>query len=82
MAVGRVRRGGDRALDRRACELLEERDERIGADIVRRAVEAPMRQMATNAGGDGSIVVGWEANLAGSRRAARWQGGVRTFFRP
>ena len=32
-------------------------DERIGADIVRRAVEAPMRQIATNAGVDGSIVI-------------------------
>jgi chaperonin GroEL len=32
-------------------------DERIGADIVRRALEAPMRQIAANAGVDGSIVV-------------------------
>ncbi|MCC6781422.1 MAG: chaperonin GroEL [Planctomycetes bacterium] len=32
-------------------------DERIGADIVRRALEAPIRQIAVNAGVDGSIVV-------------------------
>ncbi|MFN9274273.1 MAG: chaperonin GroEL [Planctomycetota bacterium] len=32
-------------------------DERIGCDIVRRAVEAPMRQIAANAGVDGSIVI-------------------------
>jgi chaperonin GroEL len=32
-------------------------DERIGAEIVRRAIEAPIRQIAKNAGVDGSIVV-------------------------
>jgi chaperonin GroEL len=32
-------------------------DERIGADIVRRALESPLRQIARNAGVDGSIVV-------------------------
>ena len=32
-------------------------DERSGADIVRRALESPMRQIAINAGVDGSIVV-------------------------
>ena len=32
-------------------------DERIGADIVRRALESPLRQIAVNAGVDGSIVV-------------------------
>ena len=32
-------------------------DERIGAQIVRRAVEAPLRQIASNAGIDGSIVI-------------------------
>ncbi|MFN9914624.1 MAG: TCP-1/cpn60 chaperonin family protein, partial [Pirellulaceae bacterium] len=31
-------------------------DERIGADIVLRALEAPMRQIADNAGIDGSVV--------------------------
>ncbi len=32
-------------------------DEQIGVDIIRRALEAPIRQIAENAGGDGSIVV-------------------------
>ncbi len=32
-------------------------DERIGADIVRRALEAPLRQIAENAGIEGSIAV-------------------------
>jgi len=32
-------------------------DEKIGAQIVRRALEAPLRQIAANAGVDGSIVV-------------------------
>ncbi len=33
-------------------------DQRVGIDIVRRAIQAPVRQIAENAGGDGSIVVG------------------------
>jgi chaperonin GroEL len=36
---------------------LEESDEQIGVDIVRRAVEEPMRMIVQNAGGEGSIVV-------------------------
>ncbi|MEY2982513.1 MAG: 60 kDa chaperonin [Planctomycetota bacterium] len=41
-----------------AIEKMElKADERIGADIVRRALEAPIRQIAANAGVDGSIVV-------------------------
>jgi chaperonin GroEL len=32
-------------------------DEKIGAGIVRRALEAPMRQIAENAGQDGAVVV-------------------------
>lgn len=32
-------------------------DEKIGADIIRRAVEAPLRQLANNAGVEGAIVV-------------------------
>jgi len=48
-------------------------DERIGAEIVRRAIESPIRQIAKNAGVDGSIVVqtvltkkdlGWGYNAA------------------
>ena len=33
-------------------------DQRVGIDIVRRALSAPIRQIVANAGGDGSIVVG------------------------
>ena len=36
---------------------LEERDEQIGASIVRRALEEPIRCIAENAGAEGSIVV-------------------------
>src|SRR5687767_2533749 len=32
-------------------------DERVGVQIVRRAIEEPMRHIATNAGAEGSIVV-------------------------
>jgi chaperonin GroEL len=36
---------------------LEEHDEQIGVDIVRRSLEEPMRMIAYNAGAEGSIVV-------------------------
>jgi len=36
----------------------ENDDQRVGIDIVRRALQAPARQIAENAGADGSIVVG------------------------
>ncbi len=36
---------------------LSESDEQIGVDIVRRAIEEPMRIIVQNAGGEGSIVV-------------------------
>ena len=36
---------------------LASEDEQIGVDILRRALEAPIRQIATNAGAEGSIVV-------------------------
>jgi chaperonin GroEL len=52
--------GGGVALLRcvKALEGLKlEGDQRVGADIVRRAVEAPLRWIATNAGVEGSIVV-------------------------
>ena len=38
-------------------ELIEDADERTGARIVRRALEEPMRQIAENAGLEGSVVV-------------------------
>jgi chaperonin GroEL len=52
--------GGGVALLRcvKALDSLKlEGDQRVGAEIVRRAVEAPMRWIATNAGVEGSIVV-------------------------
>ena len=36
---------------------LEERDEQIGVEIIRRAIEEPLRMIVQNAGGEGSIVV-------------------------
>jgi chaperonin GroEL len=33
-------------------------DQKTGVDIVRRAITAPARQIATNAGEDGSVIVG------------------------
>ena len=38
-------------------ELKLEGDEQIGVNIVRRALEAPVRQIAENAGQDGSVIV-------------------------
>lgn len=32
-------------------------DQRVGIDIIRRAIEAPVRQIAENAGAEGSIIV-------------------------
>ncbi|MBW8786333.1 MAG: chaperonin GroEL [Rhizobium leguminosarum] len=34
------------------------RDQRVGVEIVRRAIEAPVRQIAENSGAEGSIIVG------------------------
>ncbi|MGH7690896.1 MAG: chaperonin GroEL, partial [Gemmatimonadaceae bacterium] len=36
---------------------LQEPDEQIGVDIIRRAIEEPMRMIVHNAGGEGSIVI-------------------------
>jgi chaperonin GroEL len=33
-------------------------DQRVGVEIVRRAIEAPVRQIAENAGAEGSVIVG------------------------
>ncbi len=52
--------GGGVALLRcvKAIDALKlEHDQKVGADIVRRAIEAPLRWIATNAGVEGSIVV-------------------------
>ncbi|MBY5358478.1 chaperonin GroEL [Rhizobium leguminosarum] len=54
--------GGGVALLRavRALDNLSvaNQDQRVGIEIVRRAIEAPVRQIAENAGAEGSIVVG------------------------
>jgi chaperonin GroEL len=54
--------GGGVALLRAAAKLekleTENDDQKVGVRIVRRALEAPVRQIAENAGTDGSIVVG------------------------
>ncbi len=51
--------GGGAALVRAAAKVnLElEGDQKIGADIILRAVKAPMKQIATNAGYDAGVVV-------------------------
>src|SRR4051812_33139388 len=36
---------------------LQDEDEKIGVDIVRRAIESPLRSLASNAGVEGSIIV-------------------------
>ncbi|MHB0947849.1 MAG: chaperonin GroEL [Gemmatimonadaceae bacterium] len=36
---------------------LEDRDEQIGVEIIRRAIEEPLRMIVQNAGGEGSIVI-------------------------
>jgi chaperonin GroEL len=41
-------------------------DEQIGVNIIRRAVEEPMRQIAENAGHDGAVVVEEVKKLAGA----------------
>lgn len=38
--------------------VTENADQRHGVEIVRRAIEAPVRQIAENAGAEGSIIVG------------------------
>jgi chaperonin GroEL len=52
--------GGGVALLRAAKELLNlslEGDQKIGVDILREAIEAPVRQIAANAGKEGSVVL-------------------------
>ena len=53
--------GGGVALVRAARALkglkFDDSEEQIGVDIVRRAIEEPMRMIVQNAGGEGSIVV-------------------------
>src|SRR5215218_9436462 len=55
--------GGGVAVIRAAARVLEKlkksfasEDQQIGVDIVRRAIEAPIKQIVENAGGDGGVV--------------------------
>jgi chaperonin GroEL len=56
---GIVPGGGVALLSSQAAidKLKLDGDERVGAQIVRRALEAPLRQIAINAGQDGAVVV-------------------------
>jgi chaperonin GroEL len=61
--------GGGVALLRggKALEKLKlEGDQKVGMEIIRRAIEEPMRHIATNAGAEGSIVV---ANVKAAKNA-------------
>ena len=53
--------GGGVALHPRAARAqgpqAQDADEQIGVDIIRRAIEEPIRMIVQNAGGEGSIVV-------------------------
>ena len=40
-----------------ASMKLDERDEQIGVEIIKRAIEEPLRMIVQNAGGEGSIVI-------------------------
>jgi chaperonin GroEL len=53
---------GGKALDK----LKLEGDQKVGMEIIRRAIEEPMRHIATNAGAEGSIVV---ANVKAAKNA-------------
>ena len=44
-----------RALDK---VKLDDRDQQVGVEIVRRAIQSPARQIAENAGVDGAVVTG------------------------
>jgi chaperonin GroEL len=53
----------------------ENNDQRVGINIVRRALEAPVRQVVENAGSDGSIVVGKLRDAADPNRGFDAQSG-------
>ena len=50
-------------------------DQRVGIDIVRRALQAPVRQIAENAGAEGSVVVGKLSEKRDLTRGYDAQGG-------
>jgi chaperonin GroEL len=44
--------------DDQSPSIPENNDQKVGIDIVRRALQAPVRQIVENSGTDGSVVVG------------------------
>ncbi|MDR6182445.1 chaperonin GroEL [Asaia bogorensis] len=54
--------GGGTALARASVALkdlsFQNDDQRVGADIIRKALQAPLRQIAFNAGEDGAVIAG------------------------
>jgi chaperonin GroEL len=54
-----------KAIEKAAAEL--DGDEELGALIVRRAIEAPLRQLCTNAGVEGSLIVSEVLKAKGSK---------------
>ncbi len=72
--------GGGVALIRAQLALdklkLDQEDEQIGVGILRRALEAPIRQIAINAGVEGSIVV---ANVRDSKGAYGYNAQTNTY---
>jgi len=61
--------GGGTALIRAQANLGDlglEGDEATGADIIRRAIEAPLRQLAANAGREGALIVEHVKNEKGN----------------
>ncbi len=53
----RRRRGAAARRPRRSTTLKLDGDQKVGAQIIRRAIEEPMRWIAANAGNEGTIVV-------------------------
>ena len=53
-------------------------DEKIGVDIVLKALDAPLRQIADNCGIDGSVVAGWSERFDGVWCPTVWDDGVPT----
>ena len=64
--------GGGVALIRAAAEVevdVENDEQQLGVDIIKRAVEAPLRQMAKNAGESADLIV---ANIKNSEEGMGW----------
>jgi chaperonin GroEL len=53
-------------------------DQRVGIDIVRRALQAPARQIVENAGADGAIIIGKLLEQGDANRGYDAQGGAFT----